>query len=346
MNQPISNVLEIEGVRNIVSHIVSAGRLPNCVTFLDRFFKHMEDLPTEDLAAHQDIGYLLNVRWHGIKKMYELNRKYPQYLESMTANHDRKLATEILENCFDEVASSFSLESLLAAYYLENRERFIVPKGLRTMQEKLHADRMARAANHPAAYHEPSSVFPIQFGIVTQEYVDFVLEQSASEFPLLICGTDEIRALIFAGYYEEVKTIAKNYLTQPDSIFNDTNPAKYFKALSGQERGPNTLQGARDFEEKYRLVDDETCDLLRKKFISGFLAREVLTDDPHFRMKFCMLREADVALFNSKAVPKLYRELFGEAMFVRASNVPTSFFVDPDRTLTTREDGLRLLSLA
>lgn len=345
MNQPLSNTLEIEGVRNIISHIVSAGRLPNCVTFLDRFFRQLEELPTETLAAHKDIGYLLNVRWHCIKKMYELNRTYPQYLESMTANHDRKLATEILENCFDQVANSFSLEALLAAYYLENRERFIVPNGLRTRQERLNADRMARAANHPAVYREPSSVFPIQFGLVTQEYVDFVLEQSASEFPLLICGTDEIRALIFAGYYEEVKTVAKNYLTQPDSIFNDTNPAEYFKALSGRERGPNTLQGFRDFEEKYRLLDDETCELLQKKFINGFLAREVLTDDPHFRVKFCMLRDADVELFNSKAVPKLYKELFGENMFVRASNVPVSYFVDPDRNLSSHEDGLRLVSL-
>ena len=346
MNQPLSNTLEIEGVRNIISHIVSAGRLPNCVTFLDRFFRQLEELPTEIIAAHQDIGYLLNVRWHGIKKMFELNRTYPQYLESMTANHDRKLATEILENCFDEVANSFNLESLLAAYYLENRERFIVPKGLRTAQERLHADRLARAANHPAVYREPSSVFSVTHGEVTREFVDFVLEQSASEFPVLICGTEEIRALISAGYIEEVNQIAKNYLSQPDSIFFDTSPARYFKVLSGRERGPDTLEGHKDFEEKYRIVDDETCELLRQKFDRSFLAREVLTDDPYFLMKFCSLRDSNVKLFASKAVPKLYGELFQEEMFIRAANVPVSYFVDPDRNLTSREDGLRLLSLA
>ena len=115
-------------------------------------------------------------------------------------------------------------------------------------------------------------------------------------------------------------------------------------ALSGRERGPNTLQGAQDFEEKYRVVDDETCDLLKRKFINGFLSNDKLTEVPHFEMKLCLLRAYDVDLFNAIAVPKLFEELLGKKMFSRASNIPSANFVDPTVHVTKRVDGLSLLS--
>lgn len=344
MLQTTSNPFDNEKIRRIISEVLSAGRLPNCVTFLDHIFKAMEDIPAETLAAHEDIGYFTNIRGHGLKTIMRLHREYPQYLEVMSADPNKQIAKEILENHLDIVAETFGFEALLAAYYLETGQSFVVPNGLRTMQERLAARRVAYEDGHPATYREPSSIFKIQHGLAEKEFVEFAIEQSKSESPVMICGTDEIRALIFSGYTDEVKEIANNYLSQPDTIFSDTNPAKYFMALSGREQGPNTLQGLKDFEEKYRVVDDETCDLLKRKFINGFLSNDKLTEVLHFEMKLCLLRSFDVDLFNAVAVPKLFEELFGKKMFSRASNIPSANFVDPNAHVAKRVDGLSLLS--
>lgn len=347
MNQPRMNALDRQDIRYTVGEVVSAGRLPNSVTFLDRLFKHIEETPTSQLATYKDIGYFLNVRFHGLKQIFQLTRTYPQYLEKMKSDPERKIAKEIVDNCLDEIGPTEGLESVLEAYFLETGERYLIPRGLRAIQDRLaHVQVMAQRANHPVAYRGPSSNVVLSHASVSRDFIDFALEQSKSQFPIMICGGEEIRALISDGHYKQAIEILYNYLDQPDSIFDDTDPLVFFDAISSKDQNSDSNNLETVSRKSIDFIDEFTSGRLKDKFNNGFLSREFLSDDPHFRAKFKFLRESNVELFSSKAIPKLYFEIFNETMFSRAVNVPVSFFSDTNRNLMMLDDGLSLIRLA